>query len=198
IPISAVALRGLTNERSEFLLTTLPVIPVGGALTSPVTIPHFADGGGWTTQVVLVSRSSSSSGTAQFFDRSGRLIRTMSYAVAAGSSVRMQTDGSGASTQTGSIVITPGVDAFSIVSYKLNGATVTTAGVPALPAGTAFLAYIENSGTIRSGIALANPSASPVTVSLEVLGKRAEVSLPANGQTAFFLMELPEFSGLPI
>src|SRR6185503_7519880 len=52
-PVSAIALRGYTNERSEFLITTLPI----GSLDTPsgesVTLPHFADGGGWKTSIVL-------------------------------------------------------------------------------------------------------------------------------------------------
>jgi len=56
VPISVIALRGLTNERREFLVTTLPVADLSAvASTSPVVFPHFADGGGWTTQVVLVN-----------------------------------------------------------------------------------------------------------------------------------------------
>src|SRR5262249_53325447 len=55
LPISVIALRGLTNERSEFLITTLPVADLSVASGSdPILFPHFADGGGWTTQILLV------------------------------------------------------------------------------------------------------------------------------------------------
>src|SRR5262249_23864574 len=56
IPVAVIALRGLTNDRNEFLLSTLPVVDIltpHAAL--PTTLPQFADGGGWTTQIVLVN-----------------------------------------------------------------------------------------------------------------------------------------------
>ena len=55
IPVAAIALRGVVNERSEFLMATLPVAPLTAPTTGTVYIPHFADGGGWTTQVILVN-----------------------------------------------------------------------------------------------------------------------------------------------
>src|SRR5204863_1689690 len=45
VPVGVVALRGLTNERSEFLLTTLPVSPLTAATGEIAYFPHFADGG---------------------------------------------------------------------------------------------------------------------------------------------------------
>src|SRR5207244_11460604 len=47
VPVAAIALRGLTNERSEFLITTLPVTTTT-AQSGSLIFPHFADGGGWT------------------------------------------------------------------------------------------------------------------------------------------------------
>ena len=51
---------------------------------------------------------------------------------------------------------------------------------------------------MRSGLAIANPSAAAVTVSLELSGSTASINVPANGQTSFFLNELPAFAGLPM
>ena len=58
-PISVIALRGLTNERSEFLITTLLVTSLSSSGSDTIYFPHFADGGGWTTQVVLVNPTES-------------------------------------------------------------------------------------------------------------------------------------------
>ena len=55
LPVAVIALRGFVNERSEFLMTTLPVAPIAVPTTGTVYFPLFADGGGWTTQVVLVN-----------------------------------------------------------------------------------------------------------------------------------------------
>ena len=67
VPISVTALRGFTNERAEFLMTTLPVAPLLSASSETIYFPHFADGGGWTTQVILVNPTDVTiTGTVQF------------------------------------------------------------------------------------------------------------------------------------
>ena len=51
-----IAPRGLTNERSEFLMSTLPVIDTTAPPRNGTgVVPHFADGGGWVTQILLVN-----------------------------------------------------------------------------------------------------------------------------------------------
>ena len=46
-PVVAVAIRGLTNERSEFVITVLPVIDLNAAVShDALTMAHFATGGG--------------------------------------------------------------------------------------------------------------------------------------------------------
>ena len=55
LPVAVIALRGFVNERSEFLMTTLPVAPLTAGPADTVYFPHFAAGGGWTTQVILVN-----------------------------------------------------------------------------------------------------------------------------------------------
>ena len=49
LPIAVLGLRGHANERNEFLLSTLPVS--GAVVAEPVYKAHFANGGGWTTQI---------------------------------------------------------------------------------------------------------------------------------------------------
>jgi hypothetical protein len=202
--VSAIALRGFTNERSEFLLTTLPVAQPGLAIAGPVALPHFADGGGWKTQVVLVNPGDSVlSGSVQFLNTEGETLRTSSYTVQPRSSVRIQTEGTEPAIQTGSVRIAAGTggsvpNATSIFSFSSGGVTVSMAGTSALPSSTAAQLYAEVSGTIRSGFAIANPSAGPVTVTLSIAGMQSTVTVPANGQRALFLNEIPEFSSLPI
>ena len=55
LPVAVTAMRGFVNERSEFLMTTLPVAPLTAGTTGTVYIPHFTDGAGWTTRVILVN-----------------------------------------------------------------------------------------------------------------------------------------------
>ena len=69
-PIAVVALRGLTNRDGEFLMTTLPVAPLASTSTDTVYFPHFTDGDGWVTQVILVNPTDETiAGTTQFVDQ---------------------------------------------------------------------------------------------------------------------------------
>src|SRR2546427_12841350 len=55
VPIGAMTIRSLINERGDFLMSTLSVIDTASApATGTVVVPHFADGGGSTTIIVLV------------------------------------------------------------------------------------------------------------------------------------------------
>jgi hypothetical protein len=197
VPIAAIALRGLTNERGDFLITTLPVIEPGAATTS-TTIAHFASGGGWTTEVILVNPSDNViAGTAQFLNQTGQTLQVMPYSLAPRSSGRIPISRPGTDIQTGSVRLSAGVSAVSIFTFVSNGVTVSQAGAPTLPPGTAFRAYVEMGNTIRSGIAIANPSANAVDVTLELAARSTTISIPANGQIATFVNEVPAFAGLP-
>jgi photosystem II stability/assembly factor-like uncharacterized protein len=70
-PFAALALRSLLNERHDFLMTTFPIADANQAVPSPVVFPQIADGGGFITQVMLVSAGSGSSTTLNFFDDDG-------------------------------------------------------------------------------------------------------------------------------
>src|SRR5205809_4653204 len=194
ITVAAIALRGFTNERGEFLMTTLPVTPVGQrGLFSGDTIPHFASGGGWATQIILVNPTGTElRGTIAFTDQVGQLavIDTengpgafFSYRVAARSSWRLRTSNTG-SLYVGSVrfrTSTDGTDipiGFLIFRYQsAAGFTVTEAGVPpARPAGASRL-FVETSGqfdagepgSLETGIAISNAaSVVPVRVSLDL------------------------------
>src|SRR5262249_8196826 len=67
-PISIIALRCLTNERNELLMSTLPVVPHSGQINGARVLPMSGDGGGWTTQVILENPGVTPlNGTIQFF-----------------------------------------------------------------------------------------------------------------------------------
>src|SRR5262249_6668048 len=54
VPVSALALRGFTNERSEFLITTLPVAE-WSVQPGQTTLAHLTDGGGWSSLLALLN-----------------------------------------------------------------------------------------------------------------------------------------------
>jgi hypothetical protein len=92
------------------------------------------------------------------------------------------------------------------VSQKTNGVIVSEAGIPSSSIGNAFRIYAEaNSAvSVRTGVAVTNlgPSESQVTLELTRLdgsstGLRGSVTVPASGQRALFLNDIPGFQSLP-
>src|SRR5262249_20403533 len=68
LPIGVVALRSYINEHGDFLMSTLPVVDTSiAAGTGNIVVPHFADGGGWVTQILLVNPTDTAmDGSIQF------------------------------------------------------------------------------------------------------------------------------------
>jgi len=209
-PVAAIALRGFVNERSEFLMTTLPIADLSRATPDTVVVPHFAEGGGWATQLALVNPSDQNmAGTIQFFDQSGNSLQTQSYDIAARSSIVIRRNSSDATIRVGSIHITssPGLQTpvgISIFSYNVSGVTVTQTGVPTTAPASLLRVYGENSASLRSGFAFANATSRSVAVNYEVLSKdgasigvSGSLEIPANGQRSMFLNELPGAQALP-
>jgi hypothetical protein len=223
-PVGVIAIRGLTNERGEFLITTLPVSAIGGTNNNPIALPHFADGGGWTSQVILTNPLDTPlTGYAEFFTpgSAGQAGAAMNlavngvtgsrfeYRIPPRSVVRLVTGNTGAAVQVGSVRITPSGAAptpAAIFSFRSNGFTVSEAGIPVLSAARAFRMYAEvfsSAGLIESGLAVANPSPSAVTVSLALVGMNGSspvapvtVTVPGNGQLARFIRQLfPALTG---
>jgi sugar lactone lactonase YvrE len=226
VPVGVVAIRGLVNERRDFLMSTLPVIDTTAVTASgPVVVPHFADSGGWTTQILLVNPGNAAlTGNVEFRDDNGALTKvaiggqsnsTFAYAVPPRSSQKLATDGGGSTSASGSVRVIPADGGTApvplvIFSYQPGGTvTVTQAGVPST-SGTAFRIYVESSGnsgepgTIQSGVAIANNTSSPATVTLELTnldgstaGLPGPVSqtLPGSGHIGQFLAQA--FPGIP-
>lgn len=197
VPVSVIALRGVTNARSEFLVTTLPVTPLGAGPHDTLYFPHFADGMGWTTQIVLVNPTDETvSGTVEFLGKGdamtpaepltlglddGSIGSSFAYAIPARGARRFTTSNPGGTLSSGSVRATaapgsPAPSGLGIFSLATGGVTVSGAGVPALAEGTAFRVYVEASGaigqvgSIRSGLAITDASGTANTVTLELTG----------------------------
>ena len=193
-PVGVIALLGYTNERSEFLITTLPVTTnLSAAASGPVYMPHFADGGGWTTQVVLVNPTVMPiSGSVQFFGQGeastpgqpltltvqGQARRDVSLHDSRSILRGTEHFGRGLGdyrwlrarpTPTAGNGAPSGL---AIFSFSNNGVTVSQAGVPAVAASTAFRMYEiecgDYPGQIQTGVAITNPSAVTATVNLDL------------------------------
>ena len=195
VPVGVIALRGLTNEAGEFLMTTLPVAPLSSTSSDTVYFPHFADGGGWATQVILVNPTDRTiTGTVGFLGQGsdtaaaspvvltlddGSTGSNFDYSIAPRSAQRFTTSNPPGGPAVGSVRATPhsGTTAPSglvIFSFASGEKTLSEAGVPALPKRSAFRVYVEASGvpgqvgSIRSGLAITNAGATTNTVTLEV------------------------------
>ncbi len=222
VPIAVIALRGLTNRDGEFLMTTLPIAPLAAPRTpfsgntgsaDTVYFPHFTDGNGWVTQVILVNPTDTTiTGTVRFLgpgsgamaaapanltlddDRTGS---EFPYSIPAGSSQRFTTSNPMGIETRGSVRATPNPGSVApsglvVFSYTPGGVkTVSESGVPALPAGSAFRVYAESSGTlnqagsIRTGLAITNAADTANMVTLEV------TSLDGNLATGVAPVTLP-------
>jgi hypothetical protein len=208
--VSVVALRGYLNERSEFLLTTTPVTNLDSIVAADTLFPHFADGGGWTTQVMLVNPTDNViSGTLRFTDPNGHPVSDLSYSIPAKAGKQFLTAGTSNTTSAGSIRIIPSANnaapAGSLVfSYRVGGIRVTEAGLPASAAGSAFRLYAELSGSTQSGLAITNPSAAAATVQLELISPSGStvaggsVIVAANSQVGTFLNQIAGFEGVSV
>jgi hypothetical protein len=213
VPIGVIALRGFTNERGEFLMTTLPVADLSESPPSnAVFIPHYADGGSWTTEVILINKTDASiSGVVQFTGSGGT---ATSYSIAPRAMQSIVTPGTGSATTVGSVRITPDAGSaapagLSIFSFSNGSATLSEAGVPVLNPGQAFRMFEIEAGSypgqLQTGLALTNPSSTdPATVTLDLsnsagdsTGMTSTFTIPPLGHTAAFVKQFPGFESIP-
>ncbi|PYS23219.1 MAG: hypothetical protein DMG11_25750, partial [Acidobacteria bacterium] len=205
VPVGAIALHGYINERSEFLMTTLPVAPISSTSTSPIVLPHFAAGGGWRTQILLVNP------TDETLLGSVEMDSSYSYRVAPRSSAKIVSAGSASQVQTGNVRITPFAGTRSpvvstVFSFVPTGITVTESGVATPGTAQSFRIFAESDSrrSLRTGVAIANTSSSSATVRFELLdlqgqpaGFSGSSTIGPNGHLSLFLNEIPGFQNVP-
>jgi photosystem II stability/assembly factor-like uncharacterized protein len=64
---AALTLRSLNNENNDFLMTAFPIADLNRPAPSPIVFPHIADGGGYSTEFILLSPAASSSAVLHLF-----------------------------------------------------------------------------------------------------------------------------------
>ncbi len=221
-PLAVVALRELTNQVGEWLLTTLPVTPTrpppspfSRTPTAPVLFPHFADGLGWSTQVILVNPTAQPiAGTVEFLGpdaapavltlSDGRRGSRFDYEIPAESARRFATSNTAGPLSSGWVRATPSRSAspsgLLVFSFSSADKTISEVGVPALGASSAFRVPVDalgapnRPGSIRTGLAIANTTDEESTVTLEItrpdgslVRPIATLTLPPLGQSARML-----------
>jgi hypothetical protein len=236
IPVGVAVLRGLINERSEFLMTSLTqrpgVFPAAGPamVLPPATagyIPRFVDGGGWTTDVVLINDDPLESAFVEldFIGLSGEPVAetidgqtasSFKFSIRERDWSRITLNGAGTGMRAGYIRVVAGggghsggFSGLALYTFKPAGTTVSTVSLPIVQPGATFRLFVEESsdaaGKIRTGVAITNLSSTASSVSLELTdlkggstGLSTTVQIPPQGQLAKFLKEIPGFESLPV
>jgi hypothetical protein len=213
-PVSVVALRGYTNERNEFLVSTLPVLDqLTPTTTAPGYVPQFAVGGGWRTELVLMNPVDVPiSGTVTFTDSSGNAVSlpvgtlspqsSVSYTVPNSRTIKFVFPNTSPTLQRGVMKITPISGAqtpiiLGVFSYSPANVRVAEASIIGVQ-GTQLRIYAETSnvgsvGSIQTGLAVANISGVPANVTVEAVqlngtstGMTSTFTIPATGELTKF------------
>jgi sugar lactone lactonase YvrE len=71
-PFAALTMRSLYNGNNDYLMTTFPLADMNQTAPSPIVFPQIADGGGYATQVILMSTGGTSSTTIHYYDNNGQ------------------------------------------------------------------------------------------------------------------------------
>jgi subtilisin family serine protease len=220
-PISVLAIRGTSNQRNEFLFTTTPVAdPSQPASYSPIYFPDFADGGGYTTSLLLLNTSGQQeNGTLQILDNNGNALAvnqvgggrnfSFQYSIPPNGAFRFQTDGSPADVKVGWVQITPAAGSQTpigsgVFSCNPDNVLISESGIPSAASTTHARVYVDLSGGHDTGLAIANLSGTQAGISIhafqtdgvtEVGTSRGPLLLAANGHDAEFADQF--ISGLP-
>jgi len=220
-PVSVLALRGTTNQRNEFLITTTPVADLtANPGASSRSFPHFVDGGGYTTSLALLNTSQGvEKGMLQLLDDDGApLSVTLSdgttgssfrYLIPSGGAFRLQTDGSPEETRTGWARLRPDLynkapAGSGVFGFSPAGTLVSESGIPAADSTTHARIYVDLSQGHDTGLAIANASAVPAEITLQAFeadgttaagGSQGLLRLPGSGHGARFAGKF--IDGLP-
>jgi hypothetical protein len=224
VPIAVAAIRGRLNERNEWLMTALPVDDLSAPPASGIVFPQFAEGAGWKTEIVLVNRTArTATGTVAFRSPSGESSivnvgnangESFGYAIPPGGAQTLETSGSGTTLQNGTVYVFPDPDTTApsglvILSFRADGVTVTEFGAPAVAPDISSRLFVQeegdfgSKGSTHTALAIASVfDAATVTMELHQAdgspaGLAGTLDLPAKGQAALFLNQIPGLTSLP-
>ncbi|HEY7391319.1 MAG TPA: hypothetical protein VH640_22580, partial [Bryobacteraceae bacterium] len=195
----------------SFRTTSLFLVPaallaaasLGHAQTQTLYIPQIADGGSWQTTLVITNTSSAaasinsinfyqeiSPGVGQANWNVGFKEGAVPTSVPAGSTILLHTFGTAAVTATGWAAITagPGIQAYAIFTQRIAGRQDQDGTGNAIPAASRFLVPFDQTIGSVVGLAIANVSASPQTITLAVRttnGSVTQASIPVAAYAHF-------------
>jgi len=201
-------------------MSTLPVTDLAARRDQSVTFPYVADGGGWTSQIILTNPTDQTlTGRLQFISQSGQALSVVldgqagtdfDYSIPARGSKTFVTGNASPGVHIGWIRVVPSTGAdyptgVLIFSYKPASVVITEAAVAASAPSSAFRLYVEKGNTIRTGFAIANPGTAVAQVTYELTdlngapaGRALTTPIGPNSQVSMFIDELPGFENLPM
>jgi hypothetical protein len=228
VAVSVTVLRTNLNSFGDVLVSTAPVVNLDATASDALYFPHFADGGGWASQIVLVNPGDTTiTGSVRFWKPDGTPASvtiggqtgdTFGYSIPRRSSQRLQTSNPPDATGTGWVQVNPttGVAPAGVLIFSLQqfGTIVTEASIPASKQATTLRLYAENSTAAvsrRTVIALSTTSPVPIAVKIVLTPLPGDAAptygiptdltgtlvLPANGQVAKLLYDIPGLENLP-
>jgi hypothetical protein len=172
-PLSVLALRMTTNQNGDGLFTTTPVADLNQSLTyDPIYFPHFVDGGGYTTSLILLNTSASiETGTLQFFDNNGHPLdvhwagsftsSALGYSIPAGGFFILQTDGSPENLKSGWVRLMPNPGSSTplgsgVFGFNTQDKLVSESGIPAALSTTHARVFVDLRNNHNTGLAISN------------------------------------------
>ncbi|MBZ5535060.1 MAG: hypothetical protein LAO31_03815 [Acidobacteriia bacterium] len=217
-PLAVLGLRLTTNQRGETLITTTPIADLNQPpAQSPLYFPHFADGNGYRTMILLMNTSDvvergqlrirDNQGQPLPVHAAGSNLSEIPYSIQPGSSYMYLTDGAPGTIDTGSVQVVPdpGTSApvgAAVLSYSVAGTLITETGIPSATLTNHARIYVDRSGGHNTGLAIAAPDTSPIRVTLAAYQENGvttmgsgECDLVGNGHDARFANEF--IPGLP-
>jgi glucose/arabinose dehydrogenase len=201
--VSATAVLGVTNARSEFLMSALPVVPINSTVLNGTIFPQWTHGGVWQSEFIVVNPSDVLvTGLINLFSANGTFVEGLVYAVAPRSSQHLSPLTQNSTTITGFARVIPTggplPSAVELMRVQTSAGIVTESSLTAIAAsGLAFRGYGEFSTVARTGIAIVNLFGDDATATVELrdldgsFRDRADVDLPPSGQVSLYIDEIP-------
>lgn len=205
--IAALALRydNLHLPESEHVFSSAPVLV--DEMSTELYFPQVADGGGFRTDLVLINPQDVATSTRLDFYRSdgtpmslpvgGTEYASMDLHLDARGTISLVTDGTAAGVRVGWARVTCPNPIFGCAVFQTRDGTriLSEAAVASSPAATRFLTYADSKGAAGSGVAICNPNAEPVSLTLCLRRSDGRIAagtflmLPPAGHTARFFTE---------
>jgi subtilisin family serine protease len=211
-PVSVLGLRMTSNQRDNALMSTTPIADQTQLFSSGIQyLPRIVVGSGWNTTILLMNTSVQvERGAINFLDANGLPLRvrqngvdpqsSLSYSIEPNGVKIIELNSSNSEARDGWVQIAPDVygsapAAFGILSYTQNGVLVNQTGIPTVLPTNHARVYIDLSNGHSTGLALANPSGTPLSFSATAYQTdgitsagttRGPFTIEANGETAAF------------